>query len=235
MSEFVRTIRAVLAKDLISELRNRQLVPTMIMLGVLIAWILRIATESMEANAAPACAAVLVTLLFSAILACERSFAVEQHNDCISSLLVSPADAGTIYLAKLLANLLWLCLFEIVTVPVILVLFKAAPGGGWWRFVGVLMLCNVAVCSVGTLLGAVVQQTQGAGSLLSVVAMAALCPMMLPAVSTLLVVFASAEQGGNVGLLNLIGDFGSGAGYLVAFDAVFVTVCWLLFGFVVRE
>jgi len=236
LSGFAGTIRAIFLKDLLSEIRTKQLLPTMIMLGLLIGWIFRIASESAPYPAVLACAVLLVSLLFSAILACEKSFALEQHNDCMCSLLLCPADPGTIYLAKLLVNIVWLCLFELVTVPVVFVLFKAAPTGAWVRLVAVLLLCNIGVCSLGTLLGAVVQQTQGSGSLLSVLAMAALCPMMLPATSALLYLLnTGTQQTDNLGLLGMVGGFGSALGYMIAFDAIFVTLCWLLFGFVVRE
>jgi hypothetical protein len=35
--------------------------------------------------------------------------------------------------------------------------------------------------------------------------------------------------------LAFVGSFQAAVGYLLAFDAVFVVACWLLFGFVVEE
>jgi heme exporter protein B len=230
-------IRAIFVKDLVTELRTKQLLPTIVCLGILIVWIFRIAAGAASIDISVAAGAVLfVAMLFSGILACEKSFAVEQENDCINSLLLAPIDAGDIYLAKLLVNIVILCFFEIVTVPVVFVLFKISVGGRWLGLIAVLLLGNIGISSVGTLLGCVVHQTRAASSLLSVLVMAVLMPMMIPAVVALLLLFGPAgHQAGGVGTFGIVADFKSAVGYIAAFDAIFVTICWLLFGFVVED
>jgi len=237
LRSFGSVIKAIFIKDLVSEFRAKQVLPAQICLGVLIAWIFRIATEAASADASvTAAAALLVALLFSAILASERGFAVEQQNDCISALLLAPVDAGDIYIGKLLVNIAMLCIFEIVAVPAVLVLFNVSVSGKWLELVTVLLLVNIGISSVGTLLGCVVQGTKAASCLLSILVMAILCPMMIPAIFALLSLFGAI--GGEVvgiGTLALVGDFKTAVGYMTAFGAIFVTVCWLLFGFVVGE
>ena len=234
MSGFTNTIRAVFIKDLLTELRARQLLPTMIMLGVLIAWIFRMATRASAADASVTAAGVLLAaLLFAAILASEKIFAVERQNDCFGALLLAPVDPGDIYIAKLLVNVVLLCIFEAVTVPVVLLLFGVRFGGNWPALILVLLLCNIGVSSLGTLLGCLVQGTRAAGSLLSILVMAALCPMVIPAVSALLLLFNPGQLAG--GAVGMVGSFNAAVGYMAAFDAIFVTVCWLLFGFVAGQ
>lgn len=77
----------------------------MIVLGMLIVWILRIASEAIPISTTViGPVALWIALLFSGLLAQERSFAIEQQQDCIYGLLLAPVDAGTIYLAKLFVN-----------------------------------------------------------------------------------------------------------------------------------
>lgn len=234
---FGSVIRAIFVKDLISEFRTKQTLAAMVVLGVLIAWIFRLAAEAGVADKSVMAAAVLlVALLFSAILASERSFAVEQQNDCIGALLLGVNDAGDIYIAKLLVNITLLGVFEILIVPVVFVLFDVSADGRWLELIGVLLLINIGISGVGTLLGAAVQGIKAANRLLSILVMAILCPMMIPAIFALLLLFGAVSEGaGGSGLLAVAGDFKSAAGFLAAFDAIFVTVSWLLFGFVVRE
>jgi len=231
------TIKAIFIKDLVTELRAKQLLPTMIMLGVLIAWIFRIAAGAASVDISVAAGAVLlIAMLFSGILAGDKGFAVEQENDCISSLLLAPVDAGDIYLAKLLVNIVILCIFEVVTVPIVFVLFNVSAGGRWLELFAVLLLGNIGISSVGTLLGCVVHRTRAAGSLLSVLVMAVLMPMMIPAIVALLSLFAPVgPQAVGAGIFQVAGDFKAAVGYMAAFDAIFVTVCWLLFGLVVGD
>ena len=234
MRAFLDTIRAIFLKDLITELRAKQLLPTMICLGALIVWVFRIATESASTDSSTIAAAVLlIALLFSVILAGERAFAVEQQNNCISSLLLAPVDPGDIYLAKLLVNITMLCIFEIVAVPAVFLLFKVSLARNCLVLIGVLLLANIGVCSIATLLGCAVQGTRAQSSLLTILVLAALCPMMIPAIYALLLLFGA--EAGNTGTFSMVGDLKTAMGFMAAFDAIFVTVCWLLFGYVVSE
>jgi heme exporter protein B len=227
LKSFADIIKAIFIKDLLSEFRTKQVLPAMIMLGILIAWIFRIAAESAEISVpAIASAALLAAILFSAILVCEKNFASEHENDCFDALVLASADTGDIYLAKLIVNVTILCIFELVAVPAVLVLFKINVGLNWPRLIIALLLINIGISSVGTLLACAVQGTKTANSLLGVLVMAVLSPMMIPAVSALLSLFSRPDTAF---------DFNRGLGLLLAFDAIFVTVCWLLFDFVAAE
>jgi heme exporter protein A len=231
--------RAILIKDLVVELRARQVLPTMVVLGMLIVFILRLASQPAATDIGGpvmGAAALWIAFLFSGLLAQERSFAAEQPNGCMDGLLLAPLDAGTIYLAKLLVNVIMLTVFEAIVVPIVLISFHLSVVGGWGRLMAVLLLGNLGISSVGTLFSAAVQLTRTRGSLLSIVVLVLLLPMMIPATFTLLVLFGAlpAEVSGS-GSFAFVGSFQAAVGYLVAFDAVFVVASWLLFGVVVEE
>lgn len=233
MKSFTNTIRAIFIKDLVIELRAKQVLAAMIILGVLTAWVFRISTEAAVANeSAIAAGVLLVAILFSVILASERSFSVEQQNDCISSLLLAAADLGDIYIAKLLVNVVMLCIFEIIAVPTVFILFSVSLSGNWLGLIIILLLVNIGTSSVATLLASVVQGAKAQSCLLSILVMAVLIPMMIPAIFALRLLFGAI---GGTGMLTLVGDFKTAIGFLAASDAIFVVVCWLLFGFVVGE
>ena len=234
MSYFWSSFKAIFVKDIITELRAKQVLPTMIVLGMLIVWILRIACEAAPASTAiigPA--ALWIAFLFSGILAQERSFAAEQHQDCIYGLLLAPVDVGTIFLAKLLVSVVILCIFEIIIVPVVLLFFRLNPSNRLFDLIVVLLLGNIGISAIGTLFSAVVHFS---GSLLSIVVLVVLLPMMIPATFALLFLFgAIPEHLAGSGALAFVGSFKTAVGYMVAFDAVFTVACWLLFGFAVKE
>lgn len=234
-----RSLRAILVKDLAVELRARQVLPTMVVLGMLIVFILRMVAPSGSAGVGTAimgAAALWIAFLFSGLLAQERSFAAEQQNGCMDGLLLAPLDAGTIYLAKLLANVMMLTIFEAIVVPIVVVSFNLHVSRGWSWLALVLLLGNVGISSVGTLFSAAVQLTRTRGSLLSIVVFAILMPMMIPASFALLVLFgALPDRAVGSSPLAFVGSFSAAVGYLLAFDAIFVAACWLLFGVVVEE
>ena len=237
MRYFWMSLGAVFVKDLGTELRARQVLPTMIVLGMLIVWVLRIACEAAAGSTAViGPVAFWIAFLFSGILAQERSFATDQQHDCIYGLLLAPIDAGTIYLAKLLVNVVMLCIFEVIVVPVVIVAFNLRVGAGWPGLIVVLLLGNVAISSVGTLFSAIVQLCRTRGSLLSSLVLVGLAPVRGPATFALLLMVGAipAELVGT-GALAFVGTFKAAVGYMVAFDVVFVTASWLLFGFAIKE
>lgn len=237
MRYFWLSFKAIFVKDIVTELRARQVLPTMVVLGMLIVWILRIASEAVPTSVAVVGpVSFWIAFLFSGLLAQERSFATEQQQDCICGLLLAPVDEGTIYLSKLFVNIVMLCIFEIIIVPIVAVSFHLDITKNLPALVGVLLLGNVGISSVGTLFSAIVQLTRTRGSLLSILVLVVLMPMMIPATSALLILFDSvpAELAGT-GALAFVGSFKAAVGYMVAFDAIFVVVCWLLFPFAVKE
>lgn len=231
--------KAILVKDIVVEFRARQVLPTMVVLGMLIVFILRqVAEPSADRAELPvmAAAALWIAFLFSGLLAQERSFGVEQQNGCVDGLWLAPIDAGTVYLAKLLANVVILSIFEVIIVPIVLVAFDLGVGGRWLDLGIVLLLGNIGISSVGTLFSAVVQLACTRGSLLSIVVLVLLMPMLIPATFALLVVFgAMPDEVAGSGSMAFVGSFKAAKGYMLAFDAVFVVACWLLFGVVVEE
>lgn len=237
MRYFWLSLKAVFVKDIVTELRAKQVLPTMIVLGMLIMWVLRIAAETAaESTEIVGPVAFWIAFLFAGLLAQERSFATEQQHDCIYGLLLAPIDEGTIYLAKLLVNIVMLCIFEMIIVPVAMIAFGLHMEGGWLALVAVLLLGNVAISSVGTLFSAIVQLCRTRGALLSILVLAVLAPIMVPATFCLLLLFgAIPEELTGTGALSFAGSLKAAIGYMAAFDAVFVTACWLLFGFAIKE
>ncbi len=236
MRYFWLSLKAIFIKDIVTELRAKQVLPTMIVLGMLIVWVLRMASEAvLQSEAVIGPVALWIAFLFAGLLAQERSFATEQQQDCIYALMLAPVDEGTIYLAKLFVNIVLLSIFEIIIVPVVIVAFRLNINN-WPALIGVLLLGNFAISSVGTLFSAIVQLSRARGALLSILVLVILMPMMIPATFALLLVFgAIPPEMAGTGALAFVGTFGSAVGYMIVFDAVFVVACWLLFGFAIKE
>lgn len=234
MNYFLLSFKAILVKDIVTEIRAKQFLPTMIVLGMLIVWILRIVSEAASIQSAiMGPAALWIAFLFAGLLLQERSFVTEQQQDCIYGLLMAPVDVGTIFLSKLFVNVVMLCIFEIIIIPVVLISFQLSFPDKWPALIVVLLLGNIGISSIGTLFSAIVQFSS---SLLSIIVLVVLMPMMIPATFALLFVFgAIPEELAGTGALAFVGDFRTAVGYMAAFDAVFTVACWLLFGFVVQE
>ena len=65
-----------------------------------------------------------LTITFAAILGMGRTFVREYERGTLAGLLLAPVDRGTLFIAKLLANLIFLFIMEAVTLPMFALLFN---------------------------------------------------------------------------------------------------------------
>lgn len=212
-------IALLTAKDLRIEARSRQTLGLVIMLGILIIVVLGLAMGGQQGTSGIAATAILwVAYLFSGVLCFEKTMAVERHDGALAGLLAAPVDRGVIFAAKLLTNLTLMAVLALVVTPVAIVLFgfdlSAAPGG----FVLVTLLSMIGFAAVGTLFAAVASSTRLQGGLLAILVFPICLPIVVASTQLLLGLFVRGK-----------GLTAEGAGVLVAFDAIYLTVSWLAF------
>ena len=234
--KFLKGIKAIFLKDLICELRRYEILPATIVLAILIGWVFRLSLSSSLSNAATATAVIIVSSLFATILLSNKSFATEFSNGCIEALIMSPMDAGSLYLSKFLVNFVMLLIFQLFSVPVVCVLFGLNPIGKVFQLICVMLIMNGAFSSGATLLAAAMQESRGQNSLLSVVLMALLSPVIIPLIFVFFSVFNYKPEAMELNsVVSAVGSFGRAVGFIISFDAIFITASWLLFDFVVHE
>ncbi len=122
-----------------------------------------------------------VVLLFAALASLSHTFVREVEGGTLALLRLVAAPTA-IALGKLLFNLLFLLVIELVTVPLFLVLM-GAPGPRWAAFLAVLALGSVALAAAATVVGAIISQTRGRGALFAGASFPLLLPVLAAAVS----------------------------------------------------
>jgi ABC-type transport system involved in cytochrome c biogenesis permease component len=152
------------------------------------------------------------------VLSFEKTMALEREDSAIAGLLVAPIDRGVIYFSKLLSNLVLMLGLAAVITPVAILLFgfdlSAAPGGSAL----VMGIGIVGFAAVGTLFAAAVSSTRLQGGLLAMLVFPITLPLVIASTQMLIAMFRDGEPLGGVGLA-----------VLVAFDAIFLVVSWLVF------
>ena len=118
MSTLGSQVGALLWKDLLAELRTRDLLGGMLVFGLLVLLIFNFAFDLRVDNVGAVAPGVLwVTFTFAGILGLGRSFVQEKDRGALDGLLVAPIDRGAIFLAKLVGNLIFMSLVEAVCLP----------------------------------------------------------------------------------------------------------------------
>jgi heme exporter protein B len=217
---------AILWKDLLIELRTKETLASLLLLGLLTLVVLSFAfdpTTPMRDAAAPG--VLWVALIFAGTLGMNRSLLRERDNDCLHGLLLAPVDRGTIYLAKTGANFLFMLAAQMVLVPVFIFFFNLPMNATIARLAPVLLLGLLGFAAVGTLFAAVSLRTRAREVMLPLLMLPLAAPLLIAGIQASAQLLAGQPLAAVAHWLRL----------LVAFDVVFLVVGWLAFEYVVEE
>jgi heme exporter protein B len=219
---FLEQVIAILWKDVRYELRSKQMWTGMGLFALLVLVIFNFAFDlRVDNKAAVAPGALWVAFVFASLLGLGRTIAAEREMGSMDRLLLCPVDRKAIYLAKLLGNMLFIGVVEIVALPIFAALFDVP------LFVGALLpivfLGTLGIAAVGTLFAAMAAATRARELLLPILVFPLIVPIVIGAVratGTLLVPAANEPPW---------------LGLIAAFDVIFLTVSMLTFEYVIEE
>ena len=217
---------ALLWKDLLIELRTKETLASLLLLGVLTLVVLSFAfdpTSPMREAAAPG--VLWVALIFAGTLGMNRSLLREREHDCLQGLLLAPLDRGTIYLAKSAANFLFMVAAQIALVPLFVFFFNLPFTATVVRLTPVLLLGLLGFAAVGTLFAAVSLRTRAREVMLPLLMLPLAAPLFIAGIQASTQLLAGQPFAAVAHWLRL----------MAAFDVVFLVVGWLTFEYVVEE
>ena len=217
-----RQFWSIVGKDVRSELRARQIWIAMALFAGLALVVFYFAFDlRVDTTVAVAPGALWVAFVFASVLGLGRSFAAEQEHGAMDRLMLCPVDRQIIYLAKLVGNLIFLAIVEVIAVPLFAILFNLPILGG--GLVVIVALGTIGIAAMCTLFAAVAGATRGRELLLPLLVFPLLLPVVIGAVR--------ATQS----LAAPVANEPPWPGLLVAFDVIFVTLSTLFFQYVVED
>src|SRR5690348_3866776 len=174
MGELFRQAWTIARKDLTLEFRSRTAIVSALVFTALVLTVFNFGRDPTAVSNLDLAPSILwVTFTFAAILALNRAFQIELENQALDGLLLAPIDRGSIYLGKLIANLIFVGTIEVIGLPLIALFFNVqvllAP------LMLVIALATVGFVAVGTLFSAMTVRTRFAELLLPVL----LLPFMI--------------------------------------------------------
>lgn len=156
MTEFFRQTAAIAGKDLLSELRNKEVMNAALSFTLVVLLLFSFAFENSDVDARQIAGGLLwIVYLFAGILILNRSFARESANDCIDALVTAPISSGAIFLGKVVANSLLLLLLELISLPVFSVFYNVHWARSFDSLLLIFVLGTWALTVVGTIFSAV--------------------------------------------------------------------------------
>ncbi len=223
---FLKTVWAVLWKDVIAEIRTREAFISMLVFSMLVIVMFNFAFEpGTEAMREMAPGILWVAFIFAGVLGLNKSFVSEKENDCIQGLLLSPADRSAIYLGKMLSNVVFMGVVEAISLPAFAVFFNIRISPVLPQLILVVFLATVGFASVGTLFSAMSVNTRARDVMLPVLMFPVVVPVLIAAVKTT----------GKILALRPAAEYASWMKMLVAFDVIFIVFSVLTFEYVLEE
>ena len=218
-----RALWTHLKKDLRIEWRSKDAVNSMLFFALLVVVLFSMAFEPRGPFSREIAGGVLsVATMFASVSALNQAWAREIRHQVLDAQRMAPAPGAEMFLAKALANFLFVTMVQVVLAPVFLVMYNLQIAGPAWQLLLVIPLGTWALVANGTFFAALSIRTRNRELLLPLI----LFPIFIPAL--LAMVQATTAI--------LTGDFDPSLWIkmLLGYDVIFTTISLLLFDVVLH-
>ena len=168
-----------------------------------------------------------VAFLFAAVLGLNRSFVHEKDGDCLDGIMLSPVDRSAIYIAKVIGNLVFISIVELITVPIFVLFFiQDASEINFLYLVLTVVFSNLGIAAIGTLLSAISINTRARDLMMPILFFPVIVPVLIAAVkSTSIALIASSP----------ITDIYAWLQLLLVYDMIFLLISYMTFEYILEE
>jgi heme exporter protein B len=167
-------------KDLLSELKTKQILVTQIIFAALVIVVFSFAFDpSNNTTKAVIPGVIWVIIVFAGILGLNRSFISEQRNDTMQGLMVAPMSSASIFLGKFFANFAMILIVELVAIPFLFILFNFKVVGSIPYFMLVIFVGSFGFVSIGTFLAALAANSKSSEMLLPLLLFPITSPILI--------------------------------------------------------
>ncbi|MGA8942806.1 MAG: heme exporter protein CcmB [Thermoactinomyces sp.] len=216
----------IAGKDLKNELKTKQTIGIMLVFSALGVLVFSFAFDPVNSTVqAVIPGLVWVITIFSGLIGLNRSFVSELENDCLIGLRLAPIDLTSIYIGKVIANLVMVSFVQVISIPLLFLLFGYRFAGSCFWFILVIFCGTYGFIVVGTFLAALAANAKNSEMLLPVLLLPLISPLMIAAVQATKAAVETAS----------IGYAGSWLRLIAGYDLLFTAICFLLFEFVMED
>ncbi len=211
-------------KDLLNEIRTREIIVSVLVFALLVLVIFSFAfgTE-VDRKETVAPGILWVALTFGGVIGLNRTFAVEKENSRLEGLMLCPVDRAVIYWGKLAGSFTFMLALAIVITPIFLALFNLPMFLPWLALI--IVLATLGFAAVGTLFSALAVNTRARDIMLPILFL----PVVVP------VIIAAVKATGSVLVGGSWGDMSTWLQIMIVFDIIYMVVATLFFELVVEE
>ncbi|MCH7593359.1 MAG: heme exporter protein CcmB [Chloroflexi bacterium] len=224
MGAALATIWALARKDLLLEMRSREIVLAIVVFALLVITIFTFAIDLTPSRSRDVGPGVLwAAVAFAGVLGINRSFAMEAEGNTLDGLMLTPVSRELIFFGKSLGNFIFIAVAQVVIFPVFEALFNISVLR-IETFV-IALLASIGFAAVGTAFAAVSVRVRSREIMLPLLFLPTVIPLIMAAVESTSVVVNGGSWSGFSAWLQLA----------IAFDVIFVIASAVLFQFVLED
>lgn len=221
-----RTALLLAKKDLLSELKTKQILVTQMIFAGLVIVVFSFAFDPANNTTKAVIPGIIwVIIVFSGILGLNRSFISEQRNDTIQGLLVAPMEAASIFLGKIIANFTMILIVELVSIPFLFLLFDFKMLGSITYFILVIFVGSFGFISIGTFLAALAANSKSSEMLLPLLLFPITSPILIGVTQATRIILTDMSK---------LSSALSWTQMVTAYDIIFFVVSFLLIDYVLE-
>ena len=215
-----RVVWSHLRKDLRIEWRSRDSITSMLFFSLLVVVLFSMAFDPTRETSREIAGGVLcVATLFASVSALNQAWAREIRHQVLDALRMTPSGGAAIFLAKALANFIFVSVVQLVLGPIFFIFYNLHPLGDTWLLAVVIPLGTWALVSNGTFFAALSIRSRNRELLLPLILFPIFLPALLAMVAAVKTILAGDGSDPSLMWLKML------AGY----DLIFTTICLLLF------
>lgn len=191
MTGFLTTIAAVVWKDILAELRTKDIIISILTFALLSLIIFNFAlSPSSELHPYLAPGVLWVAFTFAGVLGLTRTFILEKDQGNLSGLLLTPSSREAIYFGKMLGAFFFMLIAEMALLPIFAVLFNLSPFKPGLLLVT--LLATLGFAAIGTLFSSMAINTKAREIMLPMLFL----PIVVPVIIGAVVASSTALAGG---------------------------------------
>lgn len=222
---YYKVIAAIVKKDILMEVRTKQVINAALVFAVLFVVVFSF-TMDIGSNMEQKLAGGIfwVSVAFAGILSFNKTIGSESDNGNFEALMLAPVDKSAIFFGKVISNMLFLLLIEVILIPLFLVFYNvfiiSHP-----LMAAVIILSTYAYSLIGTLFSVISVRTSSKEIMMPVLFL----PFMVP-------VIIAAVLATNVFILGGQIQFSHNWIKLTAvFDVIFTAIIYGIFSIIIED
>ena len=192
--DFIREVAVVLEKEILLEKKQKTVVGLGMFFAFLLAFIFSIVFMDVSVNMRLVSGLLWIAVTFTIILVVNRSLYVDQENNCIGALFISPVSKYAVFWGKCLAIFMMHTVLQLFMIIMFIVFFQVVLNvNTLGKLIFTQLLGTFAMSNITILVAMMISKVKGGEILLPVILLPLLIPLIISLVEATSLILGGSE------------------------------------------